>query len=84
MKNFFLLLVLAGCQGKTVPASIPDYPTGPITVAQWKELPKEIRYAPESLERLKEGVPTLRSDRGWDQFYKTVLGPARRADGLDR
>lgn len=71
-----LALGLAGCGAP--PATRPP----PLSVADWKALPPDQKYTPEALERLKDGDTNLQTAEGWEAFQKTVVGPARKKDGL--
>jgi hypothetical protein len=51
-----------------------------LTVAQWKNLPVEAKYAPETFDRLKKANPRLNGDREWDHFMRTVIVPHRKKD----
>jgi hypothetical protein len=73
------VLAAGGCGPR--PAATPTpRPTGPLAVADWHALPAAQKYAPETLERLKEGDPKLQTQRGWDAFYANVLRPSREKD----
>lgn len=67
-------LGIAGCGG---PAPTPP---APLSVADWKAMPADHKYTPETLERLKEGDPKLQTPEGWEAFQKTVVQPARKKD----
>ena len=71
-----LVVGLAGCGNPGGPAARP----APLTVADWKAMPTDQKYTPETLERLKEGDPNLRTAEGWEKFQKTVVAPARKKD----
>jgi hypothetical protein len=66
-----------GCSGA---GSAPAPQAAPMTVNDWKALPVEQKYTPETLERLKAGDPNLQTPEGWDAFQKNVVAPARRKD----
>lgn len=70
------LFWLTGCGEKPSGSA----PAAPLTVAEWKTMPVDQKYAPESLERLKTGDPTLQTAEGWEAFQKTVVVPARKKD----
>ena len=72
-----LALGLTGCGSPGGPAGAK--PT-PLTVADWKAMPTDQKYTPETLERLKEGDPDLQTAEGWEKFQKTVVAPARKKD----
>ena len=69
-------LGLAGC-GSNLSATKPP---APLSVADWKSMPTDQKYTPETLERLKEGDPKLQTAEGWEAFQKTVVVPARKKD----
>ena len=77
-----LLLALAtgltGCGGKTIE------PPQPLTVAEWKAMPRQEKYTPETLERLKQGDPRLETPEGWEAFSRTTLKTARKKDFAGR
>lgn len=52
----------------------------PLSVTEWKQLPVEEKYQPESFERLKLHDPKLRSDRVWHNFMVKVVVPERKKD----
>lgn len=74
----FLLFALALVGCGTKPSDAPE--TAPLSVADWKALPVEAKYTPETLERLKEGTPTLQTPEGWTAFSRTTLAEARKKD----
>lgn len=82
MKPKTVLLVLAvtlgltGCNGGPSASSAP----APLSAADWKALPADQKYTPETLERLKAGDPSLQTPEGWEAFQKSVVGPARKKD----
>lgn len=69
-------LALAGCGTKS--ADAPE--TAPLSVADWKAMPVEAKYSPDTLERLKEGNPTLQTPEGWTAFSRTTLAETRKKD----
>lgn len=79
-RNAFLVLVVAvavaaaGCGGR------PADPPPALTVADWKTMPSDRKYTPETLERLKQGDPTLETPEGWEAFSRTTLAAARKKD----
>ena len=75
---FALVLALAGCGGAKPEATTAQ--VGPLTVDEWRLLPPERKYTAETIERLKEGDPTLATPEGWDAFNKTTLMESRKKD----
>jgi len=71
-------LALAGCSDK--PVVEPTPPLTPLTVEEWKALPRETKYEVDSFERLKLGNPSLMIGDGWEKFQRTVVNPARKKD----
>jgi hypothetical protein len=69
-------LGLAGCGSN----SSSTKPPAPLSVADWKAMPTDKKYTPETLERLKEGDPNLQTAEGWEAFQRTVVQPARKKD----
>lgn len=69
--------LLAGCGG--CGQSPPDR-LEPLTVEQWKALPVEKKYEPETLDRLKAADPSLDTPEGWEKFNRTVVVPSRKKD----
>ncbi len=67
---------LAGCGDKPVGAGAPS----PLTVTDWKAMPANQKYTPDTIERLKAGDPHLQTAEGWEAFQKAVVGPARKKD----
>lgn len=70
-----LALGVTGCGSTTAPK-----PPTPLSVADWKGMPTDQKYTPETLERLKDGDPKLQTAEGWEAFQKTVVVPARKKD----
>jgi hypothetical protein len=75
-----LALMLCGCGSGANSVSKADQP---LTLTEWKTLPPATKYEIETLERLKRGEPSLREQRPWDHFSRTVLLPARRKEQPD-
>jgi hypothetical protein len=73
-----LVLGAVGCGGSGSRA--PEGAAAPLTVNDWKALPVDQKYAPETLERLKAGDPNLGTAEGWEAFQKNVVAPARKKD----
>jgi hypothetical protein len=73
-----LVLGSTGCGGSGSRA--PESPAAPLTVTDWKALPVDQKYTPETLERLKAGDPNLSTAEGWEAFQKNVVAPARKKD----
>jgi hypothetical protein len=75
-----LLLVLTagvvGCGGQPQSAE----PPAPLSVADWKTMPVDQKYQPETLERLKQGDPKLDTPEGWDAFSRSTLAENRKKD----
>ena len=55
-------------------------PVAPLSVHEWKALPKDQKYTTEALERLKEGDPGLQTAEGWEAFSRSTLAEARKND----
>lgn len=72
--------VVAGLTGCGTPGGSAGTKPTPLTVADWKAMPTDQKYTPETLERLKEGDPELQTAEGWEKFQKTVVIPARKKD----
>lgn len=72
--------VVVGLAGCGSPGGSAEAKPTPLTVADWKTLPPDQKYTPETLERLKEGDPELQTAEGWEKFQKTVVAPARKKD----
>lgn len=84
-RTVYLLLVLAVFAGTMGCGREPNKPReleplAPLSVADWKQLPVEEKYEPETFERLKLKEPNLRSERGWRRFMITVVVPERKED----
>jgi len=67
----------AGCSSEQ-PA--PTLPEGPLTIAEWKELPIEIKFEEEGLKRLREGTPELQDDAAFQKFQETTLKEELKKD----
>lgn len=74
-----LVVFAVGCGREPNEPRDLEAPT-PISVTEWKELPVEEKYQPETFERLKLNDPKLRSDRAWHYFMIKVVVPERRKD----
>jgi hypothetical protein len=75
-----LALAAAGCGGSPPDQPGPVFPTTPLTVAEWRALPKETKYLAENLDRVKAGNRRLATKDGWQRFYRTELEPAMKKD----
>lgn len=71
-----IALALTGCGKK----SSKTEASAPLTVAEWKCMPVDQKYLPETLERLKAGDPNLNTPEGWEEFQRTVVAPSRKQD----
>jgi hypothetical protein len=78
---FFLMLgfTVPGCGGRAN-GTTEALATGPLTLEEWKALPVERKYEPETFERLKKADKQLQSSSGWDRFLKTVIIPHRQKE----
>ena len=56
-------------------------PPGPLSIEEFKKLPPAEQRSPVTLERLKEGNPTLETPEGWKAFEHTVLKAKARPAG---
>ncbi|MGL6074467.1 MAG: hypothetical protein ACRC8S_09935 [Fimbriiglobus sp.] len=79
----FLMMILwlvsvIGCGGST-PAPAPETP---LTLDNWKQLPKEIKYDIDTLERLRRSDPKYQNQRDWDRFSRETILPERKKDGV--
>ncbi|MFN3158128.1 MAG: hypothetical protein ACE37I_02365 [Rubinisphaera brasiliensis] len=63
--------LLIGCSSEEQP--IPQASTGPLTIAEWKELPPEVKFEEEGLQRLREGTPELQDEAAFQKFQETVF-----------
>jgi len=72
------MTAIVGCAGKSDAAKV--IPSSPLTVAEWKALPIDKKYEPETIERLKQADPALGTPEGWDAFQRTTLLPSRKKD----
>lgn len=79
MRTVILAGVAAGSLTGCGPGSDAPGPA-PLAAADWKALPGDAKYRPETLERLKAGDPALQTPDGWDEFQKRVVRPARKRD----
>lgn len=71
-------VLLSGCGGGTPAPS--ELAGGPLTVAEWKQLPTEIKYEEATLTRLKQHDPRLSSGREWNLFVEQVVQPELKKD----
>lgn len=82
MRIFLVILLaapLSGC-GSQRTAETPAAAEGPVSVEQWRELPVEEKYQPETLERLRASDPELEDERAWSRMMRDVVVPARMQD----
>jgi hypothetical protein len=79
--GFVLMAVLIGCSTQR---SRNTQAQTPLTLDAWKQLPPTQKYEIATLERLKEGEPTLKEPREWDTFTRTVLLPSKRKEQPQR
>ncbi|VTR93620.1 Uncharacterized protein OS=Planctomyces maris DSM 8797 GN=PM8797T_00884 PE=4 SV=1 [Gemmata massiliana] len=75
-----IALVLGSAIGCGSPSSGSAPKPAALTVNDWKAMPPDQKYTPETLERLKSGDPSLETAEGWEAFQKNVVIPARRKD----
>lgn len=73
-----LALMALGCAGS---GSTPA-PTTPLSIDEWKSMVGPQKYEVDTFERLREGNPTLRDPVAWDRFFRTVVVPQKRRDGI--
>lgn len=52
----------------------------PLTLAEWKGVPSDVKFEFEALERLKAGNPKFQDDAEWDKFARAVVVPARKKE----
>lgn len=67
------LALLIGCDGQRVQEFQEIKSPEPLTMEQWKQLPRVEKFDPHSLERLKAGEPQLKDPKAWREFERTVL-----------
>lgn len=72
-------LLLVGC-GSGEPKEVVFDQNLPLSVQQWKTLDVGVKYELETLERLRQSDPKLKSERSWARFMKKVVVPQRRTD----
>ena len=72
------LFLLAGCQEKSKNLMVQD--NSPLSIEAWQELEISNKYAPETLERLRQYDSKLKDDKSWDRFMRDVIVPQRRID----
>lgn len=80
MKLRFVVVFIAAAVGVVGCGGPAPTPPAPLSVADWKAMPPDQKYTPETLERLKEGDPKFQTPEGWEAFQKTVVQPARKKD----
>jgi hypothetical protein len=71
--------LLTGC-GKELPPPQPLGPPTPLSLAEWKKLPVELKYDEATFERLKLADPKLKSPEAWHEFMVKVVVPERKID----
>lgn len=76
-----LLLILAALTGCSSSAPPPVAADGPLTIAEWKAMTDmQTKYDGATMERLQEGEPSLKGEKAWNEFVKTVVVPQRAID----
>lgn len=73
------LLSCAGC-GRTQGPPQPIAPLTPLSLAEWKKLPIDVKYDEATFERLKLADPKLQSEAAWNDFMMKVVIPERKVD----
>lgn len=84
MKRFFLLacigcVLIAGCNSGSDTSNLVQN-NEPLSVEEWKMIEGDLKYAPETLDRLKASDPKLNQDKNWERFMRDVVVPERRKD----
>ena len=70
--------VLIGCGGQP-PAMTPIAPSS-LSLDQWRQLPVQQKYAPETLQVLRSSDPKLADERAWARTMQEVVAPERVKD----
>ena len=78
MVILFLLCLCAGCDSNPPPVNMVD--DSPISVEAWQELTTAEKYAPETLERLRQHDSKLNTEDNWHRFMRDIVVPQRRQD----
>ncbi|WP_437185123.1 hypothetical protein SH668x_002214 [Planctomicrobium sp. SH668] len=63
--------ILGGCSNSAPP--LEPQPLQPLTIADWKNLTGNEKFAEETMERLKLGDPKLNTTKGWNKFLATEM-----------
>ena len=80
MRLILMMVLVFGLVGCGVKSDSAKTPQTPLTVAEWKLLPVDQKYEPDTIERLKQGDPALETPEGWDAFNRATLLPSRKKD----
>ncbi|GIW81954.1 MAG: hypothetical protein KatS3mg105_3761 [Gemmatales bacterium] len=73
----FAALIAWGCQSGVPDAASQEQA---LSIGEWKSMPIDEKYTPETLERLKRSHPTLETPEGWKAFERSTLKPERKED----
>jgi len=73
-----ILFLAIGCAGRSDTAKTAA--SSPLSAVEWKAMPVDKKYEPETIERLKKGDPALETPEGWEAFNRTTLLPSRKKD----
>lgn len=71
--------LLVGC-GRQLPPPRPLEPPTPLSLAEWKTLPVNLKYDESTFDRLKLADPKLQTERGWHEFMVNEIIPQRKID----
>lgn len=66
-----LALALSGCSRAVPP------PPPPLLLDQWQALPADRKYAPETLQRLRDGETRFADEAEWERFLRGVVVPGK-------
>lgn len=71
-------IALSGCGSPPPPPAVAE---GPLTIADWKAMTDiQTKYDGATMERLRQGEPSLQEEKAWREFEKTVIVPQRAID----
>lgn len=74
-----ITLLLSGCSQKEQGPRPIETPK-PLSLADWKGLPIDIKYDEATFERLKLADPKLQDARAWHDFMAKEIIPERKVD----
>ncbi|MCA9174211.1 MAG: hypothetical protein KDB14_06960 [Planctomycetales bacterium] len=76
--SLLVLIAAAGCGNSPEPPETSL--SGPLSIEQWRTLPTDLKYSPNTFERIRAQVLELQDERAWSRFMIETVVPERRRD----